>query len=200
MIYILEHSFLEHYLTIIRKQPTYSHFKYSWSKISNIVATLVTKDFNLVDTFDESGEFAGYKFQDNYTIISIFPNGIQLAKAFTENIPNSKSGYLGYSFGIETNDNIEETLCLLPEDISTTKVILCDAIVKTGNTVKNALSRLQIENVPEISVVSVFSTTDGVENIRAEFPQVPIYVCALETMEEIEKISFVDIYLRYYNL
>lgn len=200
MIFILEHSLLEHYLTIVRKQPSSSHFRYCWKKISEIVSVLVTKDLQLQETFDENGNFLGYKFTDTMAVVSIFPSGIQLAKAFVGSIPNAKIGYLSYSFGAKKEEIPEETLCLLPEDLTNSKVLICDAIIKTGNTIKNAISRLQIENVSEISIVSVFATTEGIENIRTEFPTIPIFICSLESKDEMEDISFLELYLRYYNL
>lgn len=200
MIFILEHSLLEHYLTIVKNQPSSSHFRYCWKKISEIIAILVSKDFQLQETFDEEGNFQGYKFNDRITVVSIFPSGIQLAKAFAEHIPNANIGYLSYSPDCEKQDNPEENLCILPDDMSNSKVFICDSIIETGRTAKNAIARLQIENVSEINFVSVFATTEGIENIRAEFPNVPIYVCSLENQEDLEKVAFLELYLRYYNL
>lgn len=197
MINILEHSLLEHFLTVIKNQPTHSHFRYGWKKISDIIATLVTKDFELQEEFDAGGNFLGYRFADRYTIVAIFPYGIRLAQSFANLLPNNSIGYLGYSF---TSGKIEESLCILPEEISSTKVLICDAVVKSGETVKNAIARLQLENISDVKVVTVFATTDGIANIRAEFPQVPIYVNSLESADELEKLKYLELFLHNYNL
>jgi uracil phosphoribosyltransferase len=200
MIYILEHSLLEHFLTVIKNQPTPSHFRYCWSKISEIVASLVSKDFPLEETFDEDGNFLGYKYTDTCSFVSIFPYGVRLAQAFANLVPNSSLGFIGYAFEGGKKEKLEETLCILPENVSNTKVLICSAAVNSGLTVKNAISRLQIENVAEVKIVTIFARTEGIENIRAEFPEVPIYVCSLEGSEEMEKLSFLELYLRNYNL
>ncbi|MFN3270761.1 MAG: uracil phosphoribosyltransferase [Candidatus Kapaibacteriota bacterium] len=197
MIYILEHSLLEHFLTIVKNNPTHSHFRYGWKKISDIVATLVTKDFPLEEKFDEDGNFLGYKFSAKYSIVSIFPYGIRLSQSFANILPDSSLGYPGYS---TDNDVVEENLCILPDELAKTNVLICDALLKTGETAKQAISRLQIENVSEIKLVTVFATTEGIENVRGEFPEVPIYVCSLDNLEEIEKLTYLEPFLHYYNL
>ncbi len=200
MIYILEHSLLEHFLTIIKNQPSHTHFKYAWSKISSLVAMLVTKDLQLSETFDDSGEFVGYKFTDQFSIVSIFPTGVRMAQALGDLLPNSIIGYVGHSATTDLFKGGDEGLYILPENLSSRKAIICDAMIKTGQSMRNAISRLQIENVIDIKLVTVFATTNGIENLRAEFPEFPIYVCSLESTEELEKISFLEELLRHYNL
>ncbi len=197
MIYLFEHSLLEHHLTILKSQPDFSQFRHSWLQISEIVSTLATKDLDLAEIVDDTGKFVGYNLNDTFTIIPIFPCGIQLAKSFVNLIPKVYVGYLAYS---NEKDNRIENFCHLPENVSNTKAIICDAIIKTGKTIKNAISRLQIENVTEIKVISIFATTEGIENIRSEFPMVPIYVCSLENSEEIERLSILSTYLSFNNL
>ncbi|MGC8957194.1 MAG: uracil phosphoribosyltransferase [Candidatus Kapaibacteriota bacterium] len=197
MIFILEHSILEHFLTVVKNFPSHSGFRFAWEKISKIVAMLVAKDFELQESFDEAGNFLGYSLVDKYSVVSVFPYGIRLTQSFLNLLPNSSVGYLGYS---KKNGIFEESLCLLPEEIANSKVLICDAIIKTGETINHAISRLQLENVLDIKVVSIFSTTNGIENIRAEFPDIPIYVCSINSLEEIENLSFLENLLHYYNL
>lgn len=200
MIYILEHSLLEHYLTIVKNEPSHSHFKYAWSKISSLVAMLVTKDLHLSETFDEKGKFIGYKSMDQYSIVSIFPTGVSLAQAISSLLPNSVIGYVGHSTTTDLYKGGDEGLYILPENLSSRKAFICDAMIRTGKSMRNAISRLQIENVTDIKLVTVFATTNGIENLRAEFPEFPIYVCSLESTEELDKISFMEELLRHYNL
>ncbi len=197
MIYILEHSLLEHFLTLIKTNPTASHFRSAISKVSQIVATLTTKELELEEYYDADENFIGYKFSSTILLFAVFPTGLTLLQAFTNILPNYLTGFVSYEQVRNLEDGIVEKFCILPEkDKDAKKVFVLDFAINTGNTIKNAVSRILLENFTDISVISIFSTTDGIENIRTEFPNLPIYVCSLENKEDFIRLKTLQEYFR----
>ncbi len=196
MIYILEHSLLEHFLTLIKTNHTPSHFRLAVAKVSQIAATLATKELELEEYYDTDGNFVGYKFSSTILFFTVFPTGLPLLQAFSNILPNYLTGFVSYGQDRSQEGGVVEKFCLLPEKKEASKVFVLDFAINSGNTIKNAVSRILLENFTDITVVSIFSTTDGIENIRTEFPNLPIYVCSLENKEDFIRLKSLHEYFR----
>jgi len=196
MIFIIEHPLLEHYLTIVKNNPTKSHFHYALKKISLLASNFVTKELELEQHFDEQGNFLGYKFSSKILLFTVFPYGLSLLQAFSNILPNHHTAFAGYEFDEKIQDKVIEKFCLLPEFPDIDRVFILDFAVFRGETIKNAISRVQIEDYSNISVVTLFATTDGIENIRSVFPDIPIFVCSLESKDDLSRLKYLQQYLQ----
>jgi uracil phosphoribosyltransferase len=196
MIYIIEHPLLEHFLTVVKNNPTKSHFHYALKKISLLASNFVTKELELEELFDEGGNFIGYKFSSDVLLFSVFPYGFTLLQAFSNILPHYHTGFVGYELDERNQNEVYEKFCILPESTDINRVFILDFAIFRGETIKNAISRVQIENFTNISVVTIFATTDGIENVRSVFPDIPIFVCSLESKEDLSRLLYLQKYLQ----
>lgn len=197
MINVLTHSLLEHYLTILRTKPTLPHFRFALGKVCQLVSVLATSNLPL-DEFpnpkDENNPFL--KYTEESFLLTIVPSGLPLEEAFRKVLPNSRTGFIAY----ENIGNIsKEILCYLPKDIKNSRAYVLDFGISTGKTISSAISRLKFEEVSQISVVTIFATPEGIENIHTEFPDIPITICSLENIDDGKRNSDITDFFVSYN-
>jgi uracil phosphoribosyltransferase len=197
MINVLTHSLLEHYLTILRTKPTLPHFRFALGKVCQLVSVLVTSNLPLDEFQNPKDENTPYlKYTEQSFLLAIVPSGLPLEEAFRKVLPNSQTGFIAYE---NTANTPEEVLCYLPKDIKNRRTYILDFGILTGKTISSAISRLKFEEVSEISVVTIFATAEGIENIHSEFPDIPITICSLENIEDRKRDSVISDFFVSYN-
>ncbi|MCX7880187.1 MAG: hypothetical protein N2517_05955 [Ignavibacteria bacterium] len=192
MIVSLKHPLLDYYLLNLKHSNNSYNHHWLLEQISNIVSILVTKDMNLCEPFPNDLPQAGMRLNE-VLVFSVFPSGLTIANKFICLFPNSKIGYIGYQANKNGGKELEETVCLIPDNVEGLKTFLVDYSILSGETIRNAIARLQFEYVEEISVVTLFATFEGLENIRSEFPTASIYLCSVEEEHNIPKIDFINL-------
>lgn len=198
MINVLTHSLLEHYLTVLRTKPTLAHFRFALGKICRLVSVLATSNLPLEEFPNPEVEDNPFlKYTEETFLLPIVPFGLPLEEEFRKVLPNSRTGFIAY----ENTENIcEETLCYLPKDIKNSRTYILDFSISTGKTISSAISRLQFEEVAKISVVAIFATTEGIEKIRTEFPDIPITICSLENIADRRRKSDISDFFVNFNI
>lgn len=197
MINVLTHSLLEHYITVLRAKPTLSHFRFALGKVCQLVSVLATSNLPLEETPNPRDENTPLlKYTEGTFLLAIVPSGLPLEEAFRNVLPNCRTGFIAYE---NTPNTFEEVLCYLPEDIKNSRAYILDFGISTGKTISSAISRLKFEEVSQISVVTIFATPEGIENIRAEFPDIPITICSLENIDNSERNPDVSDFFVNYN-
>ncbi|MGQ9818768.1 MAG: uracil phosphoribosyltransferase [Candidatus Kapaibacteriales bacterium] len=188
MLNILEHPLLTHYLNILEQSNNPKKFRYTLSKIGSILATLSTSNFQLDEVVVEDGTKRNF-FVKQILIVTIVPTGIFLLTPLLEIIPDAKIGYISYRKKSYRSDELEETMYLLPDSIEKSKIIIADYGIITGKTIQMALSRLVLEGITDFSILTVFATPEGIENVFSEFPNVLISTASLYPIESVNKIT-----------
>ncbi len=198
MINILTHPFLEHYLTILRTKPSLSHFRFSLGKISHIVSVLATADLPVEEIHNLEDESRTYsKYTEKTFLLPIVPSGLPLEEAFRGILPNSQIGFVAYTSNAD--GTYDESICFLPENIKDSRTFILDFGISSGGTISSVISRLQFEEVSLISVVAIFATAEGIEKIHSEFPDVPITICSLESVDGSGRFFNISDYFVSYN-
>lgn len=193
MLNILEHPLLSHYLTKLEVSDTPNKFRYTLAKIASFIAPLATSNLPITE-IKLSDKECGYAYQIKTLLVAIVPTGIFLLTPLLEIIPDAKVGYLSYGKKSHRSEELEESMCFLPDSISEFKTIIVDYGIITGKTIRMALSRLILEGITDYSIISVFATPNGIENIRAEFPNVPITIAKLFSDEVLDKFTSNDFF------
>lgn len=188
MLNLIEHPLLTHYLFKLEDCHNATKFRHTLSKIASIIATLSTSNFQLKEVVADDGTKRNI-FEKKTLIVAIVPTGIFLLTPLLEVIPESKMGYIAYGRKSFRNDELVETLYFLPDSIADSKIIIVDYGIITGKTVRMAISRLVLESITDFSIVTVFATPEGIENVISEFPNVLISTGALLPSEDIDKIA-----------
>lgn len=188
MLNIIKHPLLTHYLYKLEDCKNATKFRHILSKIASIMATLSTSNFQLIEVAADDGTKRNI-FEKKTLIVAIVPTGIFLLTSLLEIIPDAKMGYISYGKKSFRSDDLEETMYFLPGSITDSKIIIVDYGIITGKTIRMTISRLVLEGITDFSIVTVFATPEGIENVLSEFPNVRISTATLFPSESIDKIA-----------
>ncbi len=199
MINIFSHSLLEHYIAVLKRANTASHFRWALERISNIVAVLSTSNLPFADEVDKSTEL-GQDFSNrskDLIVFAVSPSGLVLSNEFSKILPKAKLGYVSYDK--DPNGSLIETLCVLPKNLKDNFAFVVDFDLSDGQAICNSIARLEIEEVNDIAVVTIFASAEGIEKIRSEYPNVSLNTCYLIDEDEDNHlvINFYEMFNRY---
>lgn len=188
MLNIIEHPLLAHYVNKLEECHNSSKFRLTLSRIASIIATLSTFNFQLKEVGANDGT-KRYIFEKKTLVVTIVPTGIFLLSPLLEVIPKAKMGYISYGRKSFRSEGLEETICLLPESVADSTIIIVDYGIITGKTMLIVIPRLVLEGITNFFIVTVFTTPEGIENVISEFLNVFISIPALILSEAVVKIA-----------
>ncbi|MEZ6090337.1 MAG: uracil phosphoribosyltransferase [Pirellulaceae bacterium] len=68
----------------------------------------------------------------------------------------------------------------LPHRNTVDVALVLDPMLATGGSIRFAINRLRKWGVPDIRVLSIIAALPGLNRVQEEFPDVSIYVCAVD--------------------
>lgn len=178
----VEHPIIDYNLSILRdKNSTSSDFRRALDTIATVLSIEIFKDLKTKNIEVETPlEITSTKTIDHDIIlIPILRAGLGILQPFINIYPHAKVGYIGMSRN-ENNFEAIEYYFNVPAFDEDTKVILLEVMIATGGSICSSLSRLQLEGVKDLNVVSVISAPEGIERILTEFPKVNLVTAALD--------------------
>jgi uracil phosphoribosyltransferase len=182
MITILQHPLIENDIRILRDANTGTEqFRNAIFRIGLHLAIESTKNLNVteVDVQTPLEITSGIKIDGKLIIIPVLRAGLALVNSFQQIYPECVLGYIGLRRNEETFA-AEEYYYNMPPVNTDDKVIVLEIMLATGGSTCSALSKLQLEGISNITVVSVISAPEGIEKIRTEFPNVRIFSAVLD--------------------
>ncbi|MDG1897373.1 MAG: uracil phosphoribosyltransferase, partial [Fuerstiella sp.] len=69
----------------------------------------------------------------------------------------------------------------LPPDNPTSVALVLDPMLATGGSASAAIETLKEWGVPRICMASIIAAPEGIARLTTEFPDVPIYTCAIDS-------------------
>jgi len=180
---ILDHPLVQHKLTLLRRQKTATAaFRQITRELSLLLAYEVTRDLPLemigIETPLESMEapvLAGKKL----CFVSILRAGNGILDGMLDLVPSARVGHIGLYRDPATLVPVEYYL-KLPDDIAERLVIVVDPMLATGHSAAAALSRLRQAGVTQLRFVCLLAAPEGLQVLRSEHPDVPIYTAAVD--------------------
>lgn len=180
---VVDHPLVRHKLTLMRRHDTStSKFRRLMREISLLLAYEATRDLSLdeieVETPLERTRapvLAGKKL----CLVSILRAGNGILDGMLDLIPSARVGHIGIYREPRTLEAIEYYL-KLPEDLPERDVILVDPMLATGNSAVAAISRLVEMRARAIRFVCLVAAPEGIRNVQAIFPEVPIVTAAVD--------------------
>jgi uracil phosphoribosyltransferase len=165
-----------------RHDTSTSKFRGLMREISLLLAYEATRDLSLdeieVETPLERTRapvLAGKKL----CLVSILRAGNGILDGMLDLIPSARVGHIGIYREPRTLEAIEYYL-KLPEDLPERDVILVDPMLATGNSAVAAISRLVEMRARAIRFVCLVAAPEGIRNVHAVFPEVPIVTAAVD--------------------
>ncbi len=182
MIKILDHPLVLHDISIIRNELSNSSvFREAIARISYHLAieslyNLQTKTIEVKTPLEITH---GIQISTEVVFLPILRAGLSLLHSFLEIYPDAKIGYSALKRD-ENTFEIDDYYYSLPKLSKDTKIIILEVMLATGNSVLTLLSKLQLEGITNISVVSIVSAPEGLEKIASLFPDVEIITAIID--------------------
>ena len=182
-VVITDHPLIQHKLTLMRKTSTGSKdFRELLTEITMLMGYEVTKDLPLRDVEIETPiqktmakELDGKKL----AIVPILRAGIGMVDGFISLIPAAKVGHIGLYRDPETCEPVEY-YCKMPQDIGEREVFLVDPMLATGGSATAAIELLRARGAKNIRMINLVAAPEGIEAVHAAYPEVDIYVAAVD--------------------
>lgn len=184
-INLIEHPLLLHKLSILRDKKTSSRdFRENLQEISRLMAYEVFRNVKLtkIDISTPIAKTTGNKINQDINLFPILRAGQGFVSGFLSIFPNAKVGHIGLYRDKKTLQPVQY-LFKYPKakNYSDALNIILDPIIATGGTIIEALKILKKENITKnIKIVSIVSVNSSIQKILKEFPNVEIYLIAID--------------------
>ena len=183
MVNILDHPLLQHKLTILRDENTsVTEFRQIVSEIATLMCYEATRDLPLEDVEVQTPvakavvkRIAGKKL----AIVPILRAGLGMVDGILTLIPGAKVGHIGLFRDPETLEPVKY-YCKMPSDIAERDVIILDPMLATGGSASAAIDFMKEYGVKNIKLMNILAAPEGIQRIREDHPDVPIYVAACD--------------------
>ncbi|MEZ6136384.1 MAG: uracil phosphoribosyltransferase [Pirellulaceae bacterium] len=179
---VVQHPLVEHHLTILRDRTTPSSlFREQTKRLATLLAAAGTADLPLTPKLIATpmAEMTGSRISVRIAIVPILRAGLGLVDPIQALLPEAEVWHLGMYRDEETAQPIEY-YCKLPSSGACDVGFVLDPMLATGGSVISAIEALQRWGCPDIRVISVLAAQPGVERLQRQYPDVRIFVCAVD--------------------
>ncbi|MEO1527530.1 MAG: uracil phosphoribosyltransferase [Planctomycetota bacterium] len=187
----VEHPLIEHHLCTVRDQSTRpGEFRSAVHRISMILGVAATTDLPTTakSVATPICETTGQELSVNVAIVPILRAGLGMVTPILELLPDAAVWHLGLYRNEETAEPVGY-YDKLPQENAPHVALVVDPMLATGGSIDLAVRRLQKWGVDEIRVVSLIASQQGVDRIHRDFPDIKIYVGAIDA--ELNAQSFI---------
>lgn len=179
---IFNHPLMHHKLSIIRDENTGTKdFRTTLSEIGALMAYEVSRDFPTYECDVKTPVAVAKcrKLAKEVVIVPILRAGMGMVDGIHDLIPTAKIGHIGLYRDEETLEP-HTYYRKFPKCIKDSVVLLVDPMLATGGSVCHAIKLLKETGAKDIIYVGLVGAPEGVERVRREYPDVDIYLAALD--------------------
>ena len=182
-VVVMDHPLIQHKIGYIRRKQTGTKdFRQTISEIAMLMCYEATRDLKLSSVEIETPickmtamELQGKKM----AIVPILRAGLGMVEGMLTMVPAAKVGHIGLYRDPDTLEPVEY-YCKLPEDCAERDVFVVDPMLATGGSSSAAIRLLKEKGVRNIRFMCIIAAPEGVERMKADHPEVDIYVGALD--------------------
>ena len=182
MLEVLNHPLITHKLTQMRrKECGTKDFRENLDEIAELMAYEVCRDLptNPIEIETPVAKCTGYELSKEVVIVPILRAGIGLLDGIRRLVPTAKVGFIGM-YRDETTLEPVEYYCKLPEDIGDREIFLVHPMLATGGSATAAIQLLKEKGAKNIRMINLVAAPEGIEAVHAAYPEVDIYVAAVD--------------------
>lgn len=181
---VLKHPLLCHKLGYLRDKRTNSgDFRELVKEISRILAYEAMQDWKDMEPVDIETPIAAARVErirNAPVVVSIMRAGNGMLDAVLSMIPFASTGFIGI-YRDKFIHNTVEYYFKMPSEIKGRRVLLCDPLVATADTMIAAIDRVKHYDVSEITILSILCSRHAIDRIHHFHPEVKIYTLNVET-------------------
>ena len=182
-VHLLDHPLLQHKLSILRDENTsVKDFREIVSEVVTLMCYEATRDLPLKEVEVQTPVAKAVTHQisgKKLAIVPILRAGLGMVDGILTLIPGAKVGHIGLFRDPETLEPVKY-YCKMPTDIAQRDVIVLDPMLATGGSASAAITFLKEYGVSHIKLMNILAAPEGVARVRADHPDVEIYIAALD--------------------
>ncbi len=180
---LVDHPLVQHKLTRLRDRNTSTKtFRELVREIATLLCYEVTRDLALTQREVETPlettvapEIAGKKL----VFASILRAGEGMLEGMLNLVPSARVAHVGLYRDPQTRAAVEYYF-KVSESLAERQVIVIDPMLATGVSARAALERLKEAGARDLRFVCILAAPEGVEALRAEHPDVPIWCAGID--------------------
>lgn len=182
MVNLLKHPLITHKLTILRRKETGTKdFRETLQEISGLMAYEITRDLPSRDITIETpmGKCSTQELAMDVVLVPVLRAGLGMVDGISSLIPTAKVGHIGMYRDHNTLKPVTY-YAKLPENLAGAVVMMLDPMLATGGSSTEAIRILKNLGAKTIKLVCVIGAPEGIERIKADHPDVQIYLAGLD--------------------
>lgn len=195
MLHIVKHPLIDLKLSIMRDEKTSSkEFRENLDEIASLMCFEVFKD--LKTHLDEENIktptgaiLPKVKLDRKIILAPILRAGIGMVDGIRNMIPTAKIGHIGMYRDEETLVPHEYYFKLPQIAVDQATVVVVDPMLATGGSAIAAIAAIKKRGFSQIRLMCLVGCPEGVEAVRKSFPEVEIYLAALD--EKLNEIGYI---------
>ena len=180
-IHHITHPLVQHKLSLMRRKDVSTmSFRRLLHEISMLMAYEVTRDMptHLVQIETPLETMQAPMIDGKKTVfVVIMRAGSGFLDGMLEVVPGARVGHVGLYRDPKTLVAVEYYF-KMPQDMHERDAIVLDPMLATGNSAVAAVERLKETRPKSIRFVSLLAAPEGIANMQAHHPDVPIYTAA----------------------
>ena len=183
MVHVLDHPLLQHKLSILRDETTgVRDFREIVGEIATLMCYDATRNLPLEPVEVQTPVAKAVTYQlagKKLAIVPVLRAGLGMVEGILTLIPSAKVGHIGLFRDPETLEPVKY-YCKMPTDIAERDVIILDPMLATGGSASAAITFVKEYGVKNIKLMNILAAPEGIERVRADHPDVEIYVAAVD--------------------
>lgn len=179
---IINHPLVLDKITRLRNHATRTQeFRQFISQISAILAVESTAHCALEEQTVATPleRMTGHKISKDTVLLPILRAGLGMVDGFLSLVPDAKIGYLGVYRNEETLKPVTYYKNL-PGNLDQAEIFILDPMLATGGSANYCLSIVKEHGGQNITLVTIVSAPEGVENVIQNHPDVRIVTASLD--------------------
>ena len=183
-LHLIDHPLVQHKLTLMRrKEASTNSFRRMLGELSTLMAYEITRDMPLQDIEIETPlETMTGKVIDGkkLVLVSILRAGNGFLDGMLNVVPGARIGHIGLYRDPETLQPVEYYF-KMPSEMEERDVLVVDPMLATGNSAVAAIDHVKETGCTQITLLCLLAAPEGVRNMQAHHPDVPIVTAALDS-------------------
>ncbi len=178
----VSHPLVRHHLTRLRDQKTSAAgFRNGLQRLSSLLAYVATQDLDVreIEVDTPLTTTTGAEVKSVIALVPILRAGLGMVDPILDLIPDAEVWHLGI-YRDEATALPVQYYCKIPPSGPVDVAMVLDPMLATGGSAIAAIETLQDWGVPKIKLLSVIAASAGVEAVTAQFPDLQLFVCAID--------------------
>jgi uracil phosphoribosyltransferase len=190
-VHVSKHPLVLHKLTVLRDVSTeHRAFRELVRELAMLLCYEATQDLPLTPrtVATPMGDAHGFKATETIGLVPILRAGLGMVEGILELLPSVQVWHIGL---YRDEDTLRPVTYYnrLPEEPTVQLCLVLDPMLATGGTAVHAISTLKQWGVPRVKYVGLIAAPEGIANLSAAHPDVPIHVAAID--EKLNQVGFI---------